>query len=125
MATSARINRELKTIAAMVKIYCRHHHDYPVMHAGDLCEECARFLEYAGKRLVLCPFAQQKPTCGNCTVHCYKKEMQAKAKQIMRYSGPRMIWSHPQMAFFHLLDGRKKAQDISFCPNNAKKKLKK
>ena len=125
MAASPRIDRELKTIAAMVKIYCRTHHDYAAVHAGELCEDCTRFLEYAGQRLVHCPFAKQKPTCGGCTVHCYQKEMQAKAKQIMRYSGPRMIWRHPLMAFFHLLDGRKKAQDLGFCPNKAKKKRQK
>lgn len=125
MAPSARIHRELKTIAAMVKIYCRQHHDAPEMHAGELCKDCAGFLEYAGQRLVHCPFAKQKPTCGNCAVHCYKKEMQAKAKQIMCYSGPRMLWSHPLMAFCHLLDGRKKAQNLIFSPQKAKnKKLK-
>ncbi len=108
MPLSARLDREFKTISAMVKIYCRQHHDHPVTRAGELCEDCSQFLEYAGQRLAHCPFAEQKPTCGNCTIHCYRQEMRAKAKQIMRYSGPRMLWRHPIMAFFHLLDGRKK-----------------
>lgn len=108
MSHSARLDRELKTIAVMVNIYCHDHHKSAATQANTPCEDCSRFLEYARQRLAHCPFAEQKPTCGNCTIHCYKKEMQDKAKQIMRYSGPRMIWRHPVMALFHLLDSRKK-----------------
>ena len=121
MPSSGRLDRELKTITAMVKIYCRKHHDNQATHAGELCEDCNKFLEYVGQRLAHCPFAEQKPTCVNCTIHCYKKEMQAKAKQIMRYSGPRMLWHHPIMAFLHLLDGRKKPPETSFYRQKKKK----
>jgi hypothetical protein len=48
-------------------------------------------------------------------VHCYKKEMQSRARKIMRYSGPRMIWNHPLMAFLHLLDGIKRVPDLQSC----------
>jgi hypothetical protein len=109
MHRSSRIARELKTIAAMVKIYCRKNHISP---KGTVCEDCTEFLKYAEQRLTHCPFKDQKPTCGKCTVHCYKKEMQAKAKQIMRYSGPRMLWRHPIMACCHLLDSRRKVAEI-------------
>ncbi len=121
MPSSNRINRELKTITAMVGIYCRKHHDYPETHAGALCEDCTQFLEYAGQRLARCPFAEQKLTCGKCPIHCYKKEMQAKAKKIMRYAGPRMIWKHPIMAFYHLFDGMKKLPPSSFSRQKVKK----
>jgi len=113
MSLSPRLYRELKTITVMVQIYCRNHHKSAAIQANALCEDCSGFLEYARKRLAHCPFAQQKPTCGNCTIHCYKKDMQAKAKQIMRYSGPRMLWRHPILALFHLLDSRKKSPEPS------------
>ena len=106
---SPRIARELRTITAMVKIYCHKNHDY---HKGAVCQSCAEFLEYAQKRLARCPFKEHKPTCGNCTIHCYKKEMQIRARKIMRYAGPKMIWHHPSMALYHLLDSRKKNQDL-------------
>ena len=118
MKLTPRLARELKTITAMVKLYCREHHHSPT---ADICEECREFLSYAEKRLAHCPFDESKPTCGKCAIHCYKKDMQAKAKQIMRYSGPKMIWQHPILAFYHLLDSRKNAPDIQSC-HSAKKK---
>ncbi len=121
MPLSARQDRELKTISVMVQIYCRKHHNSAAIQANALCEDCSNFLEYARQRLAHCPFAEQKPTCGNCTIHCYKKDMQAKAKQIMRYSGPRMLWSHPIMALYHLLDSRKKSPAPSPCRQKEKK----
>ena len=112
MLLSLRLKRELKTIAAMVKIFCSNHHDCP---KGAVCESCAEFLEYAEKRLSRCPFKEKKTTCGKCTIHCYNKVMQDKAKQVMRYSGPKMLWNHPILAFFHLLDGRRKTVEFRSC----------
>gem|GEM_PF-356372 len=102
---SPRLARELKTITAMVTIYCRDHHSCP---DRDLCEQCSDFLAYAQQRLAHCPFKEHKPTCGNCPIHCYKNQMQTMAREIMRYSGPKMLWHHPILACFHLLDGRRK-----------------
>jgi uncharacterized protein YbbK (DUF523 family) len=120
MLLSPRLARELKTITAMVKIYCRNHHNFS---KETVCEGCTVFLEYAEQRLSHCPFKEQKPTCGKCTIHCYNKEMQAKARQIMRYSGPRMLWNHPIMAFFHLLDGKKRVPNPRFCRKTEKNQL--
>jgi hypothetical protein len=112
MSIPPRLTREKKTITAMVKIYCRSHHAYP---EGSLCQDCCEFLLYAEKRLSYCPFAEKKPTCGQCPVHCYKEDMQEKAKEIMRFSGPRMLWRHPIMAIFHFLDGMKKVPNLQSC----------
>jgi hypothetical protein len=35
--------------------------------------------------------------------------MRERVKEVMKYSGPRMTYRHPLLAFFHLVDGRKKA----------------
>jgi hypothetical protein len=32
--------------------------------------------------------------------------MRADIKEVMRYAGPRLIYSHPILAIMHLLDGR-------------------
>ena len=113
----SRLSRELKTIRAMVKIYCRKHHLFQVT---GVCKDCSLFLKYAEQRLSHCPFGEQKPTCGKCTIHCYKNVMQDKAKIIMRYSGPRILWHHPIMAFFHLLDGRREVPDLQSCRKDKK-----
>ena len=83
-----RIAREKKTIDVMVHIYCRGHHG---TKGDELCSECSEFLSYAFMRLDKCPFQEEKSTCGKCLVHCYQPQMREKAKEIMRYSGPRMI----------------------------------
>jgi len=95
-----RIQRERKTIQAMIGIYCRSKH---VVGQG-LCAECNDLLCYAFARLDKCPFQADKPTCAKCSIHCYKPDMRARVRQVMRFSGPRMIIHHPVLAFQHMLD---------------------
>lgn len=100
-----RIASELKTINAMLKIYCQAHHERTA--DSPLCPDCFQLQQYARKRLLNCPYQQHKPTCGNCPIHCYKKNMRQKVQEVMRFSGPRMAYRHPIMALRHLLDGRR------------------
>jgi hypothetical protein len=105
MATEhPRITREKKTIKAMVTIYCKAKHNTKEAP----CSECANFLEYAKTRLDKCPFQEEKSTCGRCLVHCYQPQMREKVKEIMRFSGPRMLLHSPGLALRHAFDGRKK-----------------
>ena len=98
----ARITRESKTVAAMIDLYCRRH------HAGlGLCPECRELLAYARQRLKKCPYQEGKTTCARCPVHCYKPDMRDKIRAVMRYSGPRMIYRHPVLAMWHLIDKRR------------------
>ena len=100
-----RISREFRTIRAMITLYCHDHH----ATGSSLCSECRALLDYAELRLEKCPFQENKTTCANCAVHCYNRSMREKVKEVMRYSGPRMTYRHPILAFYHLMDGRKKA----------------
>lgn len=100
-----RIIREKKTIEAMVKIYCKGNHS---KKKEQLCPQCKEFIEYALKRLDKCQYQEEKPTCANCTVHCYKPDRRGQAKAIMRYSGPKMILHYPILALAHTMDGLKK-----------------
>ena len=98
--------RELLTIGKMVGIYCTDHHDT----SGDvLCESCQEFMDYAEVRLEKCPYGEEKPTCANCPIHCYKPARREQARAIMRYAGPRMLLRHPILAIAHKLDGLRKA----------------
>jgi hypothetical protein len=100
--TSKRITREIKTVKAMLTIYCKYHHA-----AGtQLCEDCTSIYEYAVARLHRCPFQDIKPTCGKCLIHCYSRDMQEKVRKVMRYSGPRLILTHPILALYHIFDAR-------------------
>lgn len=100
-----RRRRELRTIEAMMRMYCRHHH---VRDAGHgLCGECAALSEYAERRLERCVFGDAKPTCANCVVHCYRGDMREKMRRMMRWAGPRMLLRHPVLAILHQLDGKR------------------
>ena len=92
-----RIEEEKKTVEQMIRIYCRVKEGNP-----ELCPECTALLEYARKRLDHCKFGEQKKTCRQCPVHCYKKEMRERMRDVMRFSGPRMMWYHPADAIKHL-----------------------
>ena len=98
--------RELLTIGKMVGIYCTDHHDTSV---DELCESCQEFMDYAEVRLEKCPYGEDKPTCANCPIHCYKPARRDQARAIMRYAGPRMLLRHPILAIAHKLDGLRKA----------------
>ena len=86
----------------MVAIYCRDHH----AANGPLCESCAGLNSYAMARLDRCVYGDGKPTCKQCPVHCYRKDMRTAMRDVMRCAGPRMLLSHPILAIRHLLDER-------------------
>jgi hypothetical protein len=100
---SSRIAREKKTVKAMIRIYCRRHHG---THDG-LCNECSKLVAYAHERLDRCPFQEGKTTCAKCPIHCYRPAMRQQIRTVMRFAGPRMLWRHPVLALYHLIDGRR------------------
>ena len=102
------MDREMRTIDAMVRIYCRDHHG---TNRGELCDGCATLREYSFARLGKCRYQDAKPTCANCPVHCYKPDMREKVREVMRYAGPRMLLRHPALAIAHMRDGRKRGPD--------------
>jgi len=98
-----RIRREILTVEKMIRLYCKHDHKIGV----DGCKECGDLLEYARKHTLNCKFGDQKPVCSNCLVHCYKPEKREKIKMVMRFSGPRMIWTYPNLAIQYIYDKKK------------------
>lgn len=107
-ALSRRLRREWKTIEAMISLYCTERHGT----AALLCPDCSALHEYSEQRLVRCPFGEDKPTCLNCKVHCYRAETRERVREVMRFSGPRLLRRHPYLALMHLLvDGRRAAPE--------------
>jgi hypothetical protein len=96
--------RPLKTITAMVRMYCHGH-----AHAdrAPLCSDCTRLLDYATRRLERCVFGDTKPNCSDCIVHCYRADMREQIRTVMRWAGPRMLLRHPILAIAHLLAERR------------------
>ena len=97
-----RLPREWQTITAMIRCYCRDHHDT----GTTLCPECQGLQDYAAVRLERCHFGSEKPVCVKCPVHCYQPARREQVRVVMRYAGPRMLWQHPILSLRHWLDGR-------------------
>jgi hypothetical protein len=102
----SRIEREQITVGKMIDLYCRLNHKTN----GTLCDDCGSLKAYAMMRLDKCPFHDEKPTCVNCPIHCYKKDQREMIKKIMRFSGPKMLLYHPVFAIWHLIDNKKKKE---------------
>ena len=120
-----KIEREKQTVEAMIRLYCKgkkheetengtahrssahlsvfrfHLSVFPV---PPLCPQCQALLDYAIQRLEHCRFGEDKPSCTRCPVHCYKPAMREQIRQVMRYSGPRMLLHDPILAIGHLWD---------------------
>lgn len=95
---SRKIEKEKQTVELMIRLYCKH-----IEKNNKLCPSCKELLEYAHARLDHCRFGQDKPSCRNCPVHCYKPIMRERIKVVMRTIGPRMFFYAPIAALKHLI----------------------
>jgi len=92
--------KDIKLIGKFVEVYCEGRHGTGerslfCLPAGlgerRLCAECAEFMAYAVARRTKCPLEAEKPTCKHCRIHCYNKANLAKVKEIMAYSGKKLM----------------------------------
>ena len=100
--------REKRTVSLMIRIYCKKKHGT----RKGLCPECEALDAYARMRSDKCPFMETKTFCSNCKVHCYKADMREQIRAVMRFSGPRMIFSHPIMAIRHVIESKKEKRRL-------------
>lgn len=96
--------KDLKVLAEFISLYCHAKHRREkaseVLIPGFLqkrgrtaeaiCPDCAMLLEHGIKKRELCPM-DPKPTCKSCHIHCYTAEYRQKIREVMAYSGKRMI----------------------------------
>lgn len=94
-----RIDKEKKIVKMMIDIYCSGKHK---TKKNEFCSECSTLLNYANQRLSNCKFGNNKTSCSKCPIHCYKKDMKEKIKEVMKYSGPRLIIYKPYEFIRHI-----------------------
>ena len=105
---SAKREEEKELVSQMIALYCRKQHG----NKRALCAECAELDSYARQRSDKCPFMETKTFCSNCKVHCYKPVMREKIREVMRFSGPRMIFFHPVTAVRHVIETKKEKKRL-------------
>ena len=101
---------EKMLVSEMIALYCRKQHH---TLRGSLCPECQQLHDYALARIEHCPFMETKTFCANCKVHCYKKDMRERIQEVMKFSGPRMLFHRPGMAIRHVIETRKEKRKLA------------
>ena len=112
--TATKRQKEKEMVSQMIALYCKKKHG----SKNGLCEACAELDDYARMRSDRCPFMETKTFCSNCKVHCYKPAMREKIRDVMRFSGPRMIFHHPITAIRHVIETKKEKKRLEKANEN-------
>ena len=109
--------RDLKTLALFIDLYCRHKHAQAERMPAELrthdvaliagrtivlCPECTKLLAHAFVKRTHCPM-DPKPMCKHCPNHCYHPTYRAQIREVMKFSGRKMVLGGRLDYLFHLL----------------------
>lgn len=111
------IQRDLKTLALFIDLYCRYRHadapktsvqlkTYDVQAIAGrpvmLCPQCFKLLAHAWVKRSHCPM-HPKPACKHCPSHCYQPSYRAQIREVMKYSGKKLLLRGRLDYLYHLL----------------------
>ena len=116
-ATSDRkLRRDLKVLARFIEVHCRHRHRVEAKAPTRLrnvdvraicgrplclCADCRKLLAHGFVKRMRCPL-DPKPSCRKCPTHCYAPAYRARIRQVMKYSGRRLVLSGRVHYLYHL-----------------------
>jgi hypothetical protein len=115
--TDPELERDLRTLVRFIEVYCkRRHKDEPKVgvklktHDVEairgrpvaLCHACTKLLTHAFVKRSHCPF-DPKPACKHCPEHCYHPDYRARIREVMKYSGIRLVLTGRLDYLYHLL----------------------
>jgi hypothetical protein len=95
---------DMRVLAKFIQVYCAVRHEAAAKAAADLpaeltgsfrkgfhlCPDCTALWSHALEKRRKCPL-DPKPACKDCQIHCYSKEHRARIREVMAFSGRRMI----------------------------------
>ncbi|HEY8665721.1 MAG TPA: nitrous oxide-stimulated promoter family protein [Tepidisphaeraceae bacterium] len=111
------LRKDLRTLGLFIDLYCKYRHADAerlpvVLKTHDvkeitgrnvcLCPGCQKLLTHAFVKRSTCPM-DPKPQCKHCPVHCYHPTYRAQIREVMKYSGKKMLLSGRLDYLFHLL----------------------
>jgi len=111
------LRRDLKTLATFIDVYCGHQHVHAEKRrvtlkthdveaiAGKsivLCDACRKLLVHAFVKRSNCPM-NPKPACKKCPNHCYHPSYRERIREVMRFSGRKLVLSGRLDYLYHLL----------------------
>lgn len=108
------LERDLRLLVRFVGLYCRHRHaeaerkrlalkgfERLLPEKIQLCHDCSRLLGHALIKRSHCPM-DPKPQCKHCPRHCYQPVYRAQMREVMKYSGRRLVLSGRLDYLLHL-----------------------
>lgn len=113
----AKLNRDLKTLGMFIEVYCKGQHPdaekreiSAQMATGQkatprpltLCPDCEKLLMHAFVKRTHCPM-NPKPQCKHCPNHCYAPKYRAQIREVMKYSGMKLLTRGRLDYLVHLL----------------------
>jgi predicted amidophosphoribosyltransferase len=114
---STELLRDLKTLALFIHLYCHYKHADSERKGVDLrthdvaaiagktivlCPECTKLLAHAFVKRTHCPM-DPKPMCKHCPNHCYHPTYRQQIREVMKFSGRKMVLGGRLDYLFHLL----------------------
>ncbi len=99
------VQKDIEILAEFIHLYCKDaHHGIkktPPTARGAVggyirnlhfpyCDDCRGLLLHASSKRLVCPY-DPKPSCKKCETHCYGPGYREKVREVMRYSGMRLI----------------------------------
>jgi len=112
-----KLRRDLKVLAKFIALCCRHRHrdvEKPAVELKThdvraiygrplvLCEACRKLLAHAFVKRTHCPL-EPKPACKKCPTHCYAAKYRQQIREVMKYSGRRLVLSGRLDYLFQLI----------------------
>lgn len=109
--------RDVRTLVRFVTVYCSGRHrqaaksrayvkrfDIDVLPGKqvDLCASCVKLLAHALVKRANCPM-HPKPSCKNCPEHCYHPTYRKRIREVMKFSGRKLLLSGRLDYLLHLL----------------------
>jgi hypothetical protein len=111
------LRRDLRILARFIAVYCDGLHPAADRTAIELksldveallrepvhlCPGCAKLLIHAFTKRMHCPL-DPKPVCKHCPQHCYHPRYRAAIREVMKYSGRKLVLSGRIDYLLHLL----------------------
>ena len=105
MALSRKERRDIRVLIRFVHTFCLEKHRGDLKkpfsppfeevtslsrRGMQLCESCSELLTYGIRKRFRCPY-NPKPMCKKCETQCYSRNYREKVREVMRFSGPRLI----------------------------------
>ena len=113
-----KVFKDLLILIKFVEVYCHDRHagasamNQLVLKNHDLkeltgklpklCPDCQKLLAHALVKRSVCPM-EPKPTCKHCPRHCYHPRYRQQMREVMKYSGKKLVLSGRIDYLIHLL----------------------